>query len=172
MRAKLFNKPTNKKVQAVRVSIKMLTIIGGEPDDEPGKAEDEELNLVYPDASLSARVLTLLWARVNGLPVEKDALESFIKALQNERAFFDKGESIGKIVRGGRSTLNKVTCVRLNYYAACRHKGLDDEAARKETAHRQGVGIGKWTSEREGVNRAIEKHFDGGQDRDWSQVKY
>jgi hypothetical protein len=100
--------------------------------------------------------------KVKAAPVEPPKIEA--KAAPADEK---KGKK-----RGGRSSLNKATRGRLNFYIACRLSGLDDKDSRDKTTTRQGVGIGKRKSEREGVNRAVEKYLDAGADRDWGTVKF
>jgi hypothetical protein len=100
MATMLFAKRTSKRVQAIFGSIKLRTVIGGDPGDEPGRVVAEQIDLVHPAPSRTARSLVFLWARFTGIPFEKSALESLIKALQDQKPSFNKRKK--NVVRRGR----------------------------------------------------------------------
>jgi hypothetical protein len=98
---KIFTEKTDKKVESIVASIKLLTIVGGEPGDEPGRAVDEEINLSWGNQKGAALACVFLWARMNGMPVEKPALDSLIKTLQEQAPMFEPRRKT-PVVRGRR----------------------------------------------------------------------
>ncbi len=106
MAYKIFTEATDKRIQSIMATINLCTIVGGEPDDaEPGKHVEEAIFLTMSEPSRTAVMLTFVWARINGVPFEKSAVDDLIKALQKEKPRFDRR----KITTLGRRVGSKAT---------------------------------------------------------------